>query len=50
LFYSSNLSPLCTPNPSPSRATPSTPFPIVTGRTRKGLYFSLADQFKILLS
>jgi len=39
-FYISNL-PL-------SKASPQTPFSIVIGRTTKGFYFSLADQFKIL--
>ena len=35
--------------PSLSRATPPTPFSIVIGRTKKGFYLSLADQFKKIL-
>jgi len=49
-YYSTtkNLSPLCISTLSISRATPSTPSPLVNGRQRNGFYFSLADQFKIL--
>ena len=45
-FYHPNLSPLCCSTPSLSRATPPTPFAIVTGRTRKGFTFRSVTNLK----